>query len=149
MKNFVNNRAVILLVEDNEGDARLTKEALKDGKVFNQIYHVRDGVEAMAYLHQNGEYNARNAPKPDIILLDLNMPRMDGREVLSAIKKDEELARIPVIVLTTSQDEVDIIESYDMHANCYISKPVDFDRFISVVCMINNFWFTVVSLPDN
>lgn len=147
MKHFNGNPAVILLVEDNEGDARLAKEALKDGKINNDLHHVSDGVEAMEYLTHQGQYNQENAPKPDIILLDLNMPRMDGREVLEEISKHPDLVRIPVIVLTTSENELDIVKSYKLNANCYISKPVDFDQFVNVIQTVEHFWFTVVSLP--
>ncbi len=135
----------ILLVEDNPGDVRLTKEALKEGKVANQINVVMDGIEAMAFLRREGRY--ANAPTPDLILLDLNLPKKNGREVLAEIKMDSNLKHIPVVVLTTSQAEKDIIMTYNMHANCYITKPVDFDQFISVVKSIENFWFTVVKLP--
>jgi two-component system, chemotaxis family, response regulator Rcp1 len=148
VKKFNACPATVLLVEDNEGDARLAKEALKDGKIRNDLHHVRDGVEAMEYLNREGKYNTENAPRPDIVLLDLNMPRMDGREVLQEINKNSKLASIPVIVLTTSESEMDIIKSYNLHANCYISKPVDFNRFINVVRAIENFWFTIVSLPE-
>lgn len=135
----------ILLVEDNPGDVRLTIEALKEGKVANQINVVMDGMEAMAFLRHDGKY--KNAPIPDLILLDLNLPKKNGREVLAEIKMDSKLKHIPVVVLTTSQAEKDIIMTYNMHANCYITKPVDFDQFISVVKSIENFWFTVVKLP--
>lgn len=147
MKKFNGNPAIILLVEDNEGDARLAIEALKDGKISNDLHHVKDGVEAMEFLNQTGEH--KDAPRPDMILLDLNMPRMDGREVLEAINKNPELNRIPVIVLTTSQSDTDIDNSYLLNANCYISKPVDFDQFTNVVRSIEHFWFSVVSLPLN
>ena len=147
MKKFNGNPAVILLVEDNEGDARLAKEALKDGKVNNQLHHVRDGIECMSFLQKEGEF--AQAPRPDLILLDLNMPRMDGREVLDAINQDADLSIIPVVVLTTSQSEIDIVKSYDLNANCYISKPVDFEQFVTVVRSIETFWFSIVSLPDN
>jgi chemotaxis family two-component system response regulator Rcp1 len=135
----------ILLVEDNPGDVRLTKEALKEGKVANQINVVMDGIAAMDFLHREGKYE--NAPIPDMILLDLNLPKKNGREVLAEIKADSNLKHIPVVVLTTSQAEKDIIMTYNLHANCYITKPVDFDQFISVVKSIENFWFTVVKLP--
>ncbi len=147
MKKFNDNPANILLVEDNQGDARLATEALKDGKISNILHHVKDGVEAMQYLKQEGDYN--DAPRPDLILLDLNMPRMDGREVLEEISKYPELSGIPIIVLTTSQSDVDIARSYHLNANCFISKPVDFDQFVTVVQSIEHFWFTVVSLPKN
>lgn len=135
----------ILLVEDNPGDVRLTQEALKESKSHNSLHVVRTGVEAMAFLHQEGEY--ANAPRPNIILLDLNLPKKDGREVLSEIKNDESLKRIPVVVLTTSKAEEDILKTYNLHANCYITKPVDLDRFIKVVQCIQDFWFAVVELP--
>ena len=135
----------ILLVEDNPGDVRLTQEALKEGKVLNRMSVARDGVEAMAFLHREGEY--AQAERPDLILLDLNLPRMDGREVLAEIKADKALRRIPVVILTTSKAEEDVLRTYDLHANCYITKPVDLDQFISVVDAINNFWLTIVKLP--
>lgn len=146
MKKFNGNPAVILLVEDNEGDARLAMEALKDGKINNELHHVKDGVEAMCFLNKEGVF--KDAPRPDIILLDLNMPRMDGREVLEELSKDLKLRGIPVIVLTTSQSDIDIAKSYNLSANCYISKPVDFEQFLDVVRSIEHFWFSVVSLPD-
>ena len=137
--------AEILLVEDNPGDVRLTLEAFKEGKMINNLSVVRNGVEAMAFLRGEGEY--ANVPQPDIILLDLNMPKMDGREVLAEIKKDDTLRHIPVIVLTTSEAEQDIIKSYDMHANCYITKPVDLDQFNTVIKSIKDFWLGIVKLP--
>ena len=146
MKRFNGNPAIILLVEDNEGDARLAMEALKDGKISNDLHHVRDGIEAMQFLNKEGQYT--DAPRPDIILLDLNMPRMDGREVLQEINKQSDISSIPIIVLTTSQNEVDIIKSYNLNANCFISKPVDFEQFVEVVRSIEHFWFSIVSLPD-
>jgi two-component system response regulator len=135
----------ILLVEDNPGDIRLTKEALKDSKLQNNLSLARDGVEALAFLRREGKY--ADAPHPDIILLDLNLPKKDGREVLEEIKQDAILKRIPVVVLTTSDDEYDIIESYNLHANCYITKPVDLQRFIAIVKIIEQFWFKIVQLP--
>ena len=135
----------ILLVEDNPGDVRLTREALKDGKVENPLDTVKDGVEALAYLRQEGQYADR--PLPGLILLDLNLPRMDGREVLAAIKADPRLMTIPVVVLTTSEAEQDIVRSYHLHANCFITKPVNFDQFSTVVKAIDNFWLSVVTLP--
>jgi two-component system, chemotaxis family, response regulator Rcp1 len=135
----------ILLVEDNPGDVRLTTEALKDSKLHNNLSVVEDGVEAMAFLRREGKY--ANAARPDIILLDLNLPRKDGREVLEEIKNDEDFKRIPVVVLTTSQDEQDILATYNLHANCYITKPVDLSRFITIVKNIENFWFSIVKLP--
>lgn len=136
----------ILLVEDNPGDVRLTKEALKEAKMKNQLAVVDDGVEAMAYLRQEGEY--KEVLRPDLILLDLNLPKKDGRQVLQEIKLDPELKRIPVVILTTSQAEEDILRSYDLHANCYVTKPVDLDQFINIVKSINDFWFTIVCLPS-
>jgi two-component system, chemotaxis family, response regulator Rcp1 len=135
----------ILLVEDNPGDVRLTIEALKEGKVSNRLSVARDGVEALAFLRREGPH--ATAPRPDLILLDLNLPRRDGREVLAEIKADARLRRIPVVVLTTSNAEEDILRTYDLHANCYINKPVDLDQFISVVRSIDDFWLTVVRLP--
>lgn len=136
----------ILLVEDNPGDVRLTQEALRDGKVRNNLSVAPDGVEAMAFLRREGKY--AGAPRPDLILLDLNLPRMDGREVLAAIKADERLRRIPVVVLTTSRAEQDVLRSYDLHVNCYVTKPIDLDQFITVVKTIEDFWLTVVVLPE-
>ena len=135
----------ILLVEDNPGDARLTIEALRDAKVRNELNVARDGVEAMAMLRREDGY--ADAPRPDLILLDLNLPRKDGRQVLAEIKSDESLRRIPVAVLTTSQAEQDILASYDLHANCYITKPVDLNEFVRVVQGIENFWLSIVKLP--
>jgi two-component system response regulator len=123
----------------------LTKEALKEGKVANQINVVMDGMEAMAFLHREGKY--ANAPKPDLILLDLNLPKKNGREVLAEVKMDSRLKCIPVVILTSSQAEQDIVMTYNLHANCYIKKPVDFDQFIDVVKSIEDFWFNVVKLP--
>lgn len=137
----------ILLVEDNPGDVRLTKEALKEGKIKNNLFVTPDGVEALQFLKQEDEY--AGAVRPDLILLDLNMPRMDGRELLEKIKQETELRRIPVVILTTSKSEEDIVKSYDLHANCYITKPVDLDQFINVVKSIEDFWLTVVKLPPN
>ena len=135
----------ILLVEDNPGDVRLTMEALRDAKVCNNIRVVGDGDEALAALHGQGRRGG--AQRPDLILLDLNLPGRDGREVLAEIKADESLKRIPVVILSTSQAEQDIIETYDLHANCYITKPVDLDQFMSVVNAIESFWLSVVKLP--
>ena len=135
----------ILLVEDNPGDVRLTIEALKEGKVRNSLSVARDGVEALAFLRREGPH--ARAARPDLILLDLNLPRKDGREVLAEIKDDTSLRRIPVVVLTTSRAEEDILRTYDLHANCYISKPVDLEQFISVVRSIDDFWLSVVRLP--
>ena len=139
------NPIEILLVEDNPGDVRLTIEALKEGKMCNRLNIVSDGVEAMAYLNQEEGYEAK--PRPDIILLDLNLPRKDGREVLREIKEDEVLKRIPVVILTTSDAEQDVLRAYDLHANCYIKKPVDLDQFVNVVKTIEDFWLSIVKLP--
>jgi two-component system, chemotaxis family, response regulator Rcp1 len=142
------NRPIeILLVEDNPGDERLTREALKEGKVYSNLHWVKDGVEAMAFLRREGKH--ADAPRPDIVLLDLNLPRKDGREVLQDIKSDESLRRIPVVVLTTSKAEADVLRTYDLHANCYVTKPVDLEKFIVVVRSIDRFWLTVVTLPPN
>ena len=135
----------ILLVEDNPGDVRLTKEALKEGKVYNNLHWARDGVEALEFLKREGKH--AKAPRPDIILLDLNLPKKDGREVLEVIKKDGVLKHIPVVVLTTSKAEEDVLRSYELHANCYVTKPVDLEKFIQVVQSIDRFWLTVVTLP--
>ncbi len=135
----------ILLVEDNPGDVRLTVEALKDGKVSNRLSVVGDGVEAMAFLRREGRF--ANAPRPHLILLDLNLPKKDGREVLAEVKKDPDLKRIPVVILTTSQAEQDILRSYELHANAYITKPVDFEHFMGVVKSVEEFWLTIVKLP--
>jgi CheY-like chemotaxis protein len=134
----------ILLIEDNPGDVRLTLEALKDSKVYNHLSVVQDGVEAMAFLRCEGAYGA--APRPDLILLDLNLPKKDGFEVLREIKSDDDLRRIPVVVLTTSSNERDIVESYDLHANCYVTKPVDLKQFMMIVQNIQHFWFSIVKL---
>lgn len=135
----------ILLVEDNPGDVDLTIEALKEGKVANRLSVAEDGVEALAFLRREGRYS--QAFRPDLILLVLNLPRKDGREVLAEIKADPKLKQIPIVVLTTSEAEQDIIKSYQLHANCYISKPVDLEQFIRVVKAIDDFWLTVVKLP--
>ncbi len=135
----------ILLVEDNPGDVRLTQEALKEGRLWNHLAVARDGMEAVDYLHQSGSF--QKAVRPDLILLDLNLPKKDGREVLAEIKSDDRFKSIPVVILTTSRADEDIVRSYKLHANCYISKPVDFQQFASVVRSIEDFWFTVVKLP--
>jgi CheY-like chemotaxis protein len=137
----------ILLVEDNPGDERLTREALREGKVYHNLHWAKDGVEAMAFLRREGKYAA--VPRPDIVLLDLNLPKKDGREVLEEIKSDEDLKRIPVVVLTTSKAEEDVLRTYNLHANCYVTKPVDLEKFIVVVRSIDVFWLTVVTLPPN
>ncbi|MFD6525809.1 response regulator [Isoptericola sp. NPDC060185] len=135
----------VLLVEDDPGDVLMTREAFEEHKVVNRLSVVADGVSAMAYLRKEGEHE--DAPTPDLILLDLNLPRMDGREVLAAVKADERLKHIPVVVLTTSEAEEDVLRSYSLHANAYVTKPVDFDRFIQVVRQIDDFFVTVVRLP--
>ena len=137
----------ILLVEDNPGDVRLTKEALREGKVYSNLHWVKDGVEAMEFLRRQGKYH--DVPRPDIILLDLNLPKKDGREVLQDIKNDDALKRIPVVVLTTSKAEEYVLRTYELHANCYVTKPVDLEKFIVVVKSIDVFWLTVVTLPPN
>lgn len=135
----------ILLVEDSPGDVRLAQEALKESKMRNKLYVAEDGVEAMAFLRQEGKY--KNAPRPDLILLDLNLPRKSGREVLVEVKSDDDLKRIPVVVLTVSRDEEDILKAYNHHVNCYITKPIDFSQFIKVTRSIEEFWLTIVRLP--
>lgn len=135
----------ILLVEDNPGDVRLTREALKDAKVTNTLHVVEDGVLALDFLHRRPPFS--EAPRPDLILLDLNLPRKSGREVLAEIKSDERFRAIPVVVLTTSKAEEDILRAYNLHANCYITKPVDFTQFTTIVRTIEDFWLTIVTLP--
>jgi chemotaxis family two-component system response regulator Rcp1 len=137
----------ILLVEDNPGDVRLTQEALLEGKVKNRLHVANDGVEALEYLRCQGKY--KDAQKPDLILLDLNLPRKDGRQVLEEIKADLELRVIPVVVLTTSAAEEDVLRTYNLHANCYITKPVDLDQFLRIVKTIEDFWLSVVKLPKH
>lgn len=147
MTNEINGKPVeILLVEDNPGDVRLTQEALKDSKLKNNLYVVNDGLEALAFLHREGKH--AKTPRPDLIFLDLNLPKKNGRDVLVEIKEDPELKRIPVVILTTSTAEEDIIRTYNSHANCYITKPIDFEQFITVVKKIEDFWFTIVKLPS-
>jgi len=135
----------ILMVEDNPGTVRLTQEVMRDSKVRNAMYVVDDGVEAMAFLRKQGRY--ASAPRPDLVLLDLNLPRKDGRETLAEMKQDEELKRIPVVVLTTSRSEDDVLRAYDLHANCYLNKPVGLEDFIKVVQSIENFWIEMATLP--
>ena len=148
MSSYENIRIInILLVEDNPGDVRLTREVLKDGKLRNNLNVTMDGEEALLFLRKQGKFSA--AETPDLILLDLNLPKKDGREVLAEIKNDPELKRIPVIILTTSSSEKDIINMYAHHANCYITKPVDFTQFINVVRSIENFWLSIVKLPGH
>jgi len=137
----------ILLVEDNSGDVDLAREALSDSKVSNELHVTTDGVDAMNFLRRQGKY--KDVPRPDLILLDLNLPKKDGREVLADIKSDPYLMRIPVVVLTTSREEEDILKSYNLHANCFITKPIDFHQFIKVVKSIEEFWLTIVKLPPN
>lgn len=143
--NDIHEAVRILLVEDNAGDVRLTQEALKEAKFSNTLQVVGDGVEALEYLHQQGKYSG--ATRPHLVMLDLNMPRMDGREVLEAIKKDPDLMRIPVVVLTSSEAESDIAKAYELHANCYVTKPVGIDMFLQVVKSIEEFWVEIVKLP--
>lgn len=135
----------ILMVEDNPSDVRLTVEAFKDAKVFNNMSVAKDGEEAMAFLRKEGKFS--DAPRPDLILLDLNLPKKNGREVLEEIKNDSSLKRIPVVILTTSEDEKDILRAYDLHVNAYIKKPVDLDQFIKIVEAVEDFWLSVVKLP--
>jgi len=137
----------VLLVEDDEGDVLMTREALDEGKVFNRLSVVGDGVEALEYLRREGRY--ADAARPDLVLLDLNLPKRDGRQVLEEIKNDDELRRIPVVVLTTSEAEEDVVRSYDLHANAYVTKPVDFDRFVEVIQQIDEFFISVVRLPGS
>ena len=136
----------ILLVDDSEGDARLSLEAMRDSKIRNKMHHVVDGEEAMAFLRKEGKYS--KVPRPDLILLDLNLPKKDGREVLAEIKNDDELKRIPVVVLTVSSTEEDILKSYNLHANCFITKPLDLSQFMKVVQSVEDFWLTIVKLPN-
>ena len=136
----------ILLAEDNPGDVMLAKKALEKGKLANNLHVTTDGVDALQFLRQEGEY--ADMPRPDLILLDLNMPRKDGQEVLKELKEDDELRRIPVVVLTSSESEEDIVKSYELNANAYLTKPVNFDGFIEIVNRLENFWFKVVKLPE-
>lgn len=135
----------ILMVEDNPGDVRLVQEALRDSKIINRLFPVSDGQKALEFLRKQGSY--ANAMRPDLILLDLNLPRKDGREVLAEIKDDEVLRRIPVVILTSSKAEEDIVKAYNHHANCYITKPVDLEKFVAVVKSIEDFWVSIVKLP--
>jgi chemotaxis family two-component system response regulator Rcp1 len=136
----------ILLVEDNPGDSRLAKEALKESKLRNNLHLVEDGVAALEFLWKKGQYSEK--PRPDLIILDLNLPKKDGREVLAEIKNDDDLKRIPVVILTISKAEEDIIRTYNLHANCYVTKPLDLDQFMKVVKSIEDFWLTIVKLPN-
>jgi chemotaxis family two-component system response regulator Rcp1 len=147
MKQQDNSKVVdILLVEDNEGDARLALEAMRDSKIRNKMHHVTDGEEAMAFLRKEGKY--ANVPRPDLVLLDLNLPKKDGRQVLAEIKNDDELKRIPVVILTVSSAEEDILKTYNLHANCYITNPIDLSQFMKVVRSVEDFWLTIVKLPN-
>jgi chemotaxis family two-component system response regulator Rcp1 len=146
MHNELAKPIEVLLVEDNAGDIRLTKEALKEGKVRLNLSVARDGVEAMAFLRKEGVF--AGTARPDLVLLDLNLPKKDGREVLRDIKNDPQLLRIPVIVLTTSESNEDILSTYGLHSNCYITKPVDMDQFVKVVKLIEEFWFVVAKIPN-
>jgi len=136
----------ILLAEDNPGDVMLTRKALEQGKLANNLHVTTDGVDALEFLRQEGEYE--DTPRPDLILLDLNMPRKDGQEVLEELRADDELRRIPVVVLTSSESEEDIVRSYELNANAYLTKPVDFDGFVEIVNRLENFWFQVVKFPE-
>jgi two-component system, chemotaxis family, response regulator Rcp1 len=135
----------ILVVEDNPGDARLIMEVLKSDKIYNSLHIVKDGVEAMDFLHQEGKF--ADVPRPDLIFLDLNLPKKDGREVLAEIKSDERFKQIPVVIMTMSKSEEDILKSYKLHANCFVTKPIDLDQFVKVVESIEDFWFSLVKLP--
>lgn len=147
MHNAADGKPIeILLVEDNPGDVRLAVEALRDGKVANRLHIVEDGVEAMSFLRREGRY--ADVPRPDLILLDLNLPRKDGREVLAEIKQDADLKRIPVVILTSSAAEQDVVQAYNLYANCYIVKPIDLDQFLKVVRSIEDFWLIVATLPQ-
>lgn len=139
------NAIDILLVEDNRGDIELAKIALEDNKLYNRLFVVEDGLEALRFLKKEGEYH--DAPTPDLILLDLNLPKMDGREVLRLIKSGDQLLAIPVVILTTSQAEEDVLKTYNLHANCYVTKPIDLHQFVKVVKSIEEFWMTIVVLP--
>ncbi len=145
MRNSAIRSIDILVVEDNAGDARLIQEVLNDNKIFSSLYMVSDGVEAMDFLRNRGKF--KKEPRPDLIILDLNLPRKDGREVLAEIKTDEVLKHIPIVIMTISQAEEDILKSYNLHANCYITKPIDLNQFIKVVKSIEDFWFSIVKLP--
>ncbi len=146
MNSQIDGRPIeILLVDDNPGDLRLTAEALKDSKIESRLHTAKDGMEAMAFLRRRGKYVG--APRPDLILLDLHMPGMNGRQVLAEIKEDSALKHIPVVILTGSREIDDIVKTYDLHANCYVTKPIDFEQFMAMVKSITNFWLTIVKLP--
>lgn len=144
--NVIGRPVDILLVDDNPGDVRLAKEGLKENRLINNLHVVWDGEEAMTFLRKEGRY--ANAVRPDLILLDLNLPKKDGREVLADIKSDENIKRIPVVILTTSKKEEDIMKTYGLHANCYITKPLDLEQFVKIVNSIRGFWFEIVTLPN-
>lgn len=146
-KKFMGRPVEFLLAEDNPGDVRLTKEALRESKISNNLNVVPDGVEAMAFLRREGKYAA--APRPDVILLDLNLPKKDGREVLAEVKADPSLRLIPVVIITSSEAEQDVLKTYELHANCYVTKPVDLEQFIKVIQSIETFWLTIVTLPSS
>jgi two-component system, chemotaxis family, response regulator Rcp1 len=141
----MSRRLQVLMVEDNPADVRLTREVFKEGKIMSTLNVVKDGVEAMAFLRRQRPYS--RVRKPDLVLLNLNLPRMDGREVLSEVKTDPDLRRIPVVILTTSRAEEDVVKSYNLHANCYVVKPVDLDQFIGMIRLIERFWLMAVTLP--
>jgi len=146
METMISGKVIdILLVEDNPGDARLTQEAFRDSKVANNLHVVSDGALAMEFLRREGAF--KNAPRPDIVLLDLNLPKKDGRQVLAEMKSDPDLKSIPTVVLTTSEAEQDIIQSYQLHANCYLTKPVDLEKFLKIIRCIEDFWLSFVKLP--
>jgi len=145
MKDPLLNTIDILIVEDNKGDARLIKEVFFENKIFNSLHFVNDGIEAMDFLQSRGKY--KGVEIPDLIILDLNLPRKDGREVLAEIKSDEKLKHIPVVIMTISQADEDVLRSYNLHANCYVTKPIDLNQFTRVIRSIENFWFTIVKLP--
>jgi two-component system response regulator len=145
MDDSVLNTIDILIVEDNKGDARLIKEVFYENRIFNSLHFVSDGIEAMDFLNARGQYEGRSLP--DLIILDLNLPRKDGREVLAEIKADQRMMHIPVVIMTISQADEDILKSYNLHANCYVTKPIDLAQFSRVVKSIENFWFTIVKLP--
>jgi CheY-like chemotaxis protein len=145
MRNTIPNVIDILIVEDNAGEARLIREVLNDNKLFGSLHIAKDGVEALDFLHKKGKF--RSMPAPDLIILDLNLPRIDGREVLAEIKNDKELKHIPIVIMTISQAEEDILRSYNLHANCYITKSIDLNQFSRVIKSIEDFWFSIVKLP--
>ena len=145
MSDVTSKPVKILLVEDNPGDVRLIQEAMKESKILYSIYVGKDGQEALDFLYKNGDY--KDSPKPDLVLLDLNLPKVSGQEVLEKIKNDSTLSKIPVIILTTSKADEDVLKSYELHANCFITKPADFEQFIHVINTIQNFWLEIVKLP--